>query len=405
MMKTTSLPPFPEAIENWWWKQATSKWPDSSEEKLLNSIRREIVEQSDRFNKTRTFESSSYGSRDLSILSYGNFFFPRTWQSMAYALAEAYSFRGWKVPNKGPLRILDLGSGTGASGLACLFHLGKWSIKNPISLEAWDYSSKSLGTLKSLHRSCPSLWPNSKVITRRKDLRYPFGKEDSLKFDLVLMCFSMNEILEKEEGEYQLGWLNQVTQYLKPNGFLIILEPAESQTCNNLQENSRILTESSSQLYKHAPYFNNLPCPLIVNKSKYYSHEVRRIFPTQTVQKINAPLRLEIREIKFGMSILGKPKALSFPGKHSPCRLVSPIKKSKGVIFFVGIGADGQEYRYEFQRRDLSKEETNDLLSLERGDVLRLGLGESGKDEKRIRIPSTKDLQLLFAPRPVSESC
>ncbi len=402
-MKTMSLPPFPDALESWWWKQATSKWEDSSEEKLLNSMRREIVEQSDRFNKTRTFESGSYGSRDLSILSYGNFFFPRTWQAMVYALSEAYSLRGWKVPNKGPLRILDLGSGSGASGLACLFLLRKWKIENPISLEAWDYSSKSLGTLKSLHRACPALWPNSKVITKRKDLRYALGKEDSLQFDLILMSFSMNEILEKEGIEYQLDWLNQVTQLLKSNGFLIILEPAESQTCNNLQESSRALTESSAHLHKHAPYFNNWPCPLIANKSKYYSHEVRRIFPTQTMQKINVPLRLEIGEIKFGMSILGKPKALSFSGKHSPCRLVSPIKKSKGVIFFVGIGADGQEYRYEFQRRNLSKEETKDLLSLERGDVLGLGSGESGKDEKRVRIPSTDEVKLLFAPRPTSE--
>lgn len=403
-MKTTSLPPFPKALENWWWNQVTSKWPDSSEEKLLNSIRGEIVEQSDRFNKTRTFESGSYGSRDLSILSYGNFFFQRTWQAMAYALSEAYAFRGWKVPNKGPLRILDLGSGSGASGLACLFLLREWKVENPISLEAWDYSGKSLGVLKSLHRACPGLWPDSKVITKRKDLRYAFGKEGSLQFDLVLMSFSMNEILEKEGIEFQLDWLNQVTQHLKPNGFLLILEPAEGQTCKNLQESSQTLSESSIQLHKHAPYFNNLPCPLIANESKYYSHEVRRIFPTQTIQKINTPLRLEIREIKFGMSILGKPKALSFPGKYSPCRLVSPIKKSKGVIFFVGIGADGQEYRYEFQRRNLSKEDTKDLLSLERGDILELGRCENGKDEKRIRIPSTNDLQLLFAPRSASES-
>ncbi|MAN38124.1 MAG: hypothetical protein CMI21_11010, partial [Opitutae bacterium] len=106
------LPPYPRALEEWWWEQATSKWPDWGKEKLLNSIRREVVEQSDRFNKTRSFESGSYGSRDLSILSYGNFFFPRTWQATQYGLAEAYCLRNWRVPRKGPLRILDLG-GTG----------------------------------------------------------------------------------------------------------------------------------------------------------------------------------------------------------------------------------------------------------------------------------------------------
>ena len=402
MMETISLPTFPEALEEWWWRQASSKWPDSSEEKLLNSMRKEIVEQSDRFNKTRDFESSSYGSRDLSILSYGNFFFPRTWQAMSYALAEAYSFRDLKIPKKGPVRILDLGSGSGASGLACLFLLRHWRIENPISLEAWDYSSKSLGILKSLHRACPDLWPDSKVMTKRKDLRYALGREDSRQFDLVIMSFSLNEILESEENEQKLVWLDQITQYLKPNGFLIILEPAESETCKNLQESSRILTEGSSQLYQHGPYFNGLPCPLATNKSKYYSHEVRRLLPTRTMLKINAPLRLETREIKFGISILGKQRAMSFPEAHSPCRLVSPVKKSKGVVFFIGIGADGQEYRFELQRRDLSKEETTDHLELERGDTLELGIGEPAKDEKRIRIPTAKQLHPLFSPRPAS---
>ena len=93
---------------------------------------------------------------------------------------------------------------------------------------------------------------------------------------------------------------------------------------------------------------------------------------------------------------------MSFPEAHSPCRLVSPVKKSKGVVFFIGIGADGQEYRFELQRRDLSKEETTDLLELERGDILELGIGEPAKDEKRIRIPAAKQLHPLFSPRPAS---
>ena len=104
MTPTTTLPPFPEEIEDWWWNQALHKWPDYSEDKLLNSIRREIVEQSDRFNKTRSFDPNSYGSRVLSLVSYGNFFFPRTWQAMAFALSETYFFKLESSP-QGPLRI------------------------------------------------------------------------------------------------------------------------------------------------------------------------------------------------------------------------------------------------------------------------------------------------------------
>ena len=194
------LPTFPKSIEKWWWNQACLKWPDYSEDKLLNAIRREIVEQSDRFNKTRSFDSNSYGARDLSILSYGNFFFPRTWQAMSFVLSEAYFLRNWKVPRKGPLRILDLGSGSGASGLASLFQLRQWGVKNPISLEAWDYSGKSLATMKNLHRSCMELWPDSKVFTTRKDLTNDLPPPNKRKFDLILLGFSLNEILQESES-------------------------------------------------------------------------------------------------------------------------------------------------------------------------------------------------------------
>lgn len=399
MTPTTTLPSFPEAIEDWWWNQAVLKWPEYSKDKLLNEIRREIVEQSDRFNKTRSFDSSSYGSRDLSILSYGNFFFPRTWQAMAFALSEAYFFRNWKTPRKGPLRILDLGSGSGASGLACLFLLRKWGLENPISLEAWDYSGKSLATMKNLHQSCTELWSDSKIFTTRKDLRYDLPTANARKFDLILLGFSLNEIQEAAESKCRNEWLKQVIQHLKPGGFLIMMEPAGSDSCMNLQEDSLMLTEGNSRLNLHAPYFNGMPCPFFAQKSKYYSHEVRTIKPTQTVQKINSPLHLEIREVKFGLSILSKAELSSLPPGHMRCRLVSPVRKRKGTISFIGIGSDGKEYRYELQRRDLNKDESKNILFLERGDVLEILDGSAGKDDSHIRLHSPQSIKLLFAPR------
>ena len=74
MGKIVNLSPFPPSIEKWWWRQAELNWPEVKKDKWLNLIRQEIVEQSDRFNKHRRFSSSSYGERDLSIISYGNFF-------------------------------------------------------------------------------------------------------------------------------------------------------------------------------------------------------------------------------------------------------------------------------------------------------------------------------------------
>ena len=50
---------------------------------------------------------------------------------MSFAFAEAYGFRNWQVPQKGPIKILDIGSGSGASGLSTLYFLRKLQVINP----------------------------------------------------------------------------------------------------------------------------------------------------------------------------------------------------------------------------------------------------------------------------------
>ena len=159
-------------------------------------MREEIVRQSDRFNKTRDFDPSSYGVRDLSILAYGNFYTPRTFAACGFSLAEAFNYRDWRAPGKGPIRILDLGSGSGASSLAALFYLRSWGIKNPIHLDAWDYSGKSLAFLRNIHRKNSQLWPDTRINTEREDLRHQ--DEVLLKegYDLIISSYAINEWLE-----------------------------------------------------------------------------------------------------------------------------------------------------------------------------------------------------------------
>ena len=160
---------------------------------------------------------------------------------------EAYFFRNWKAPRKGPLRILDLGSGSGASGLASLFLLRKWGLTNPMTLEAWDYSGKSLAMMKNLHRTCLELWPDSKVFTTRKDLTNDLPPSQARKFDLILIGYSLNEIHQETDGGNRSDWLQQV-KHLKQGGFVIIMDPAGSDTCLNLQADSHALTQEIQKL-------------------------------------------------------------------------------------------------------------------------------------------------------------
>jgi ribosomal protein RSM22 (predicted rRNA methylase) len=402
MQPTAIVPPFPNVIENWWWMQACQQWPELSEDKLLNLIRKEIVKQSDRFNKFRDFDADAYGKRDLSILAYGNFYYPRTWTAMTFALAEACHVRGWSPPKKGPVRILDLGSGTGASGLSCLHFLQNQGIENHMQLEAVDYSSKSLVFVKKVHAANRGLWPDSRISTARMDLKFPFNEDNRKKYDLILLGYSLNELLDEDDDDHEnyRQLLSYLPGLLKNNGMVIITEPAQAEICHTLHRNCAKLIKEDANVFLHAPYFNGMCCPLADNQSKYFSHEVRKMNPPSVMEKINRPLNLEIREVKFGLSMLGTNRPKDLGHGQQVCRIISPIKKRKGTVSFIGMASDGEEYTYEFQRRDLQKEELNDLLCLTRGDILTFKNMQATPDpSNRIRLHKMEQISPLFMPR------
>lgn len=401
MQNTLILPTFPSSIEEWWWKEALQRWPEMSEDKLLNLLRQEIVKQSDRFNKFREFDADAYGKRDLSILAYGNFYFSRTWTAMTFAMAEAHLFRCWNPPKKGPVRILDLGAGTGASGLSCLHYLRSQGVENHLQLEAVDYSSKSLAFLKKLHSSRNDLWSDSRVTTIRQDLKFSPSEDNRKKYDLIFLGYSLNELLEEvaEDSNYR-QLLSSLPDLLKSNGMAIITEPAQRDLCHLLQQKCTELVDKNYNLNLHAPYFNGMPCPLAANNSKYFSHEVRKFKPAETVEKINRPLNLEIREVKFGLSMLGTARPMEIAKENQVCRIISPLKKRKGTVSFIGMSHKGIENNYELQRRNLLKEELKELMHLTRGDIIEIdGSFKTDPTSERIRIDELRQIKILFAPR------
>lgn len=398
MKPTITLPPYPGELEDWWWKQTIQQWPEQGEERILNLLRQEIVRQSDRFNKTRDFDPSSYGARDLSILAYGNFYSPRTFAACGYTLAEAFDYRGWRAPGKGPIRILDLGCGTGASSLAMLYYLRAWGIRNPIELDAWDYSGKSLTFLRRIHREANHLWPDTRVLTERKNLRHLEDHTAKGGYDLILSSYALNECWEGSEEKERADTIIHLGNLLKDSGYMLLIEPAEGEVCRSLHGASARAVKENDRLFIQAPYFNCMPCPLWQTESKYFSHEVRPCTPPQKVDQINQRLNLEIREVKFGMSILSRVRPRALPEKSGMFRIISPVRKRKGTLSLWGLGVDGIEREYEWQRRNLPKEDQKLLLSLQRGDLIDC-TGNPEQLVNRARLKKLEDLSPKFVPR------
>ena len=398
MKPTITLPPYPKELADWWWQQTANQWPEHGQEKILNLLREEIVRQSDRFNKTRDFDPSSYGARDLSILAYGNFYSPRTFAACGFSLAEAFNYRGWRAPGKGPIRVLDMGCGSGASSLAVLFYLRAWGIENPIQLDALDYSGKSLAFLSKVHRENTHLWRDTRINTERKDLRHL--SNDSLKggYDLIVSNYAINEWLEGTDQGQRAEVIGQIGSLLKESGYLLLMEPAEGDVCRALHRASAQAAENNDRLHLVAPYFNGSSCPLLEMDSKYFSHEVRPCTPPPMVEEINHHLNLEIREVKFGMSMLARNQGSTLADHSGVLRIISPVRKRKGTISFWGIGVGGKEVEVEWQRRNLAKEDQKNLLSLQRGDIIDQ-IPISGNSEERIRLEKADEIRPLFLPR------
>ena len=346
MKPTIQLPPYPEELTQWWWNQAVQKWPDHGEEKVLNLLREEIVRQSNRFNKSRDFDPSAYGARDLSLLAYGNFYTPRT-------------------------------------------------------LDACDDSAKSLAFLRRIHREAQHLWPDTRISTDRMDIRHLSSSKPTktkANYDLILSSYAFNECWEGENQTNCTEILSTIGSLLREKGQLVWIEPAEGQVCRALHAASAQATKESERLFLQAPYFHGMPCPLLQNESKYFSHEVRPCSPSSEVERINRPLNLEIREVKFGFTILSKTQPRSFPNEAKVLRIISPVRKRKGTLSFWGIGTDGKETEYEWQRRNLEKGEQKSILELQRGDVIQIS-EVVNTEEKRVRIAQADQISPVFLPR------
>ena len=200
MTPTTTLPPFPEEIEDWWWNQALHKWPDYSEDKLLNLIRAKSSSKATVSTKRARSTRIPMAQGFCPLSPTATSFFPVLGKQWLLPCRRLTFSETGKLPAKD--RCASWIWGREAEQVAWpLFLLRKWGLTNPMALEAWDYSGKSLAMMKNLHRTCMGLWPDSKVFTTRKDLTNDLPPPKARKFDLILLGFPSTRSIRRRMEE------------------------------------------------------------------------------------------------------------------------------------------------------------------------------------------------------------
>ncbi len=390
---------YPDAIDKWWLSRACKDLNTEDVNRALTLLRAPIQSLSDQFTKKREDGFIEYFKGGTNTCAYGLFYFPQTWMLTRLVLSELLEFRNWRLPNNGPINILDLGCGLGSAGLSALELLHRKGVDNPISLHGVDYATRALSYCSDIFHQNSQLWPNAKLSVNCQNLNdFQRDKKGPAKgYHLIILSFSLNEALQTYSTEKVIGYLRSLSSKLSRGGLIVVMDPAMKPISEALHSAAESLTEDR-KLFYWGPYLHGPKCPLVETK-KYWNHEVRLWNPPQSLSFLNRKLWRSIQELKCSCLILGKaPSESSDNDSDSLVRLVSPIVNKKGRFVFFAVDESGVLGTYDIQFRDINKDEKKKVEMIERGDTLGLnGLIKLGGDAQ-YRIPEFSKIVFHYQP-------
>ena len=350
-------PSYPPELEAHWLKIAKTETRGTAIRDILHRLTPDIVRLADRFTTARPPEASPAAAalylRDTrSCAAYSLFFAPQTYARLSLILAELPPFPD--TPK--PLRVLDLGAGTGAASWALLDHLGR---RRPVALSAWDHSRHALRCLHDLFADLRTArWPEATLRT------YPAPLDEfaasSETYDVILLHYVLNEL----PAESRRLLLSRAARALAPNGRLILCEPLVHEA-GDFMRGLRAHAIEDLHLHVLAPCPHVRACPL-----DGPCHDVRTWKLTQALQILNATLHRDLRHLAYSLLVLS-PEAP--PAADTlRARLVGSPSHAKGQTVCAACCSDGLVHNIQLLHRDFDTAGRKGLRHLERGQILPL---------------------------------
>lgn len=345
-----TTPAYPAELEAYWLKTAAAETRCSADRDVLRRILPDIVRLSDRFTVARPDSPSEPYLRDTrSCAAYSLFFAPQTHARLSHILAELPPFPETPVP----LRILDLGAGTGAASWAILDHLGD----RPASILAWDHSRAALRCLHELFTDLRrARWPQALLRTQCAPLDDFASNSD--RFDLVVLHYVLNEL----PPEARRTLLSRAARALAPGGRLVLCEPLLRDDGDYLRD-LRAHALADCGLHVLAPCPHGAPCPL-----PEPCHAVRSWRMPRSLQILNSSLRRDLPHLAFAYLVLSPTPPP--PADSLRVRIVGSPSHAKGQSLCPSCCPDGQLRRIQFLHRDFDAAGRKLLRHAERGQSL-----------------------------------
>lgn len=345
-------PTYPPELESWWLQVAKTETHGTAIRDILRRMLPDITRLADRFTTARAAAPATPYLRDTrSCAAYSLYFAPQTHARLAHLLAELPPFPSTALP----LRVLDLGCGTGAASWALLDHLGR----RPVALSAWDHSRPALRCLHDLFSEFRNArWPEATLRTQSTPLEE--FSVPSEKYDVILLHYVLNELSAADRRRL----LSRAARALAPDGRLLICEPLLHDEGDYLRD-LRAYALGDLGLHLLAPCPHEHVCPL-----DGPCHDVRSWKISQALQILNASLHRDLHHLAYALLVL-TPSAPPV-AETLRARLVGSPSHAKGQTLCPACCSDGQIHRLQLLHRDFDTLGRKELRHLERGQILRL---------------------------------
>ncbi len=319
--------------------------------------------------------------------AYAAYYLPSNAPKLALCLAEA----SWSPPKNRPMRLLDLGAGTGAFTLAAR----DLATERGGPLEAFSVDRDG-GGLRDLERFFGKK-AGHRLTALALDITNAslFSRLGDGLFDLIVLGNSLGEAFPDDDPAAAAFLGRLLAERLDPGGLLLVVEPALRVSARRLHRVRDILAEEG--VFPKSPCLYRGPCPALM-RERDWCHEERPWRPPEEVRLLAERLGHVRDALKY--SFLCYAKGVGEPLAPRLWRVVSSPLPGKGKREFFLCGSGGRR-RFSLLKRD-ERPGNEEFAGARRGDVWRVEGFEERKNEARLgadslvspvrRAPRTEDV-------------